>query len=92
MVAGEPVDVLVKALRQLKWKKTNAGMMRFSAMLDRELGMPLHRALIRIERELLDQDIDQAGESGVQMRTPEQRGADALMALVLRVAEAQTGA
>jgi hypothetical protein len=90
-VAGEPVDVLLRAFRQLRFRKTSAGMVRFSATLDRELGMPLQRALIRMERELLLNDIEHQGGSGPRMRTPDERRADALVALAVRLVEAQTG-
>jgi hypothetical protein len=40
---------------------------------------------MRIEQELYD--ADRAGRLGVHSRTPEQRRADALVALVLRIAE-----
>ena len=86
IVAGEPVEILSAALRQMKYRKSSNGMIRFSAMLDRELGEPLLRALTRIERELLDQDRHRG--AGVHARTPAQRRADALVVLVDRLAEA----
>jgi hypothetical protein len=87
MVAGEPVHVLLKAFQQLKLKKTSSGRVRISAILDRELALPLQRALMRIERALISHDIDRLGRPGVQTRTPEGRRADALTALALRLAE-----
>jgi hypothetical protein len=84
-VAGEPADVLVKALRQFTFTRTDAGRIAFSATLDRELGGSICRAVMRIEQELYD--ADRAGRLGVHSRTPEQRRADALVALVLRIAE-----
>lgn len=89
MLAGEPIDVLVKALASLKWTETDAGIVRFSALLDRELGHPLQRALMRIEGELLAQDAEQVGKRDSESRTAEQRRADALVALVLRLADAR---
>lgn len=88
MVAGEPAEVLLRALRQLTWRKTGTGMVRFSASLDQELGEPLYRALTRIEREL--RDADRVARRDVHVRTPEQRRADALAALALRLAEVLT--
>ncbi|MGH2660904.1 MAG: RNA polymerase subunit sigma-70 [Actinomycetota bacterium] len=80
MIAGEPVEELLKALRQLTWRKTGTGKIRLSASLDGELGGPLCRALIRIERELL-QNGEAVSRPGVHVRTPEQRRADAVVAL-----------
>ena len=40
IVAGERVDVLLAALRQMKCRKTRDGWVRISATLDRELGEP----------------------------------------------------
>lgn len=85
MIAGEPVEELLEALRQITWKKTRTGSVKVSALLDRELGEPLYRALTRIERELRTGDA--VGMPRVHVRTPEQRRVDALVALVHRVAE-----
>jgi hypothetical protein len=86
-VAGEPVDALVRGLRKFTCRKTDAGTIAVSARLGRELGGSIYRALIRIEQELYD--ADRASRHGVHSRTPEQRRADALVALVLRVADAK---
>jgi hypothetical protein len=77
IVAGEPTDVLLAALRQLAFRRTGADTVRISGTLNRELGEPLHRALTRIERELLAQD--KAGGGRTHARTLEQRRADALV-------------
>lgn len=89
MVAGEQLDVLRRALQQMKVKKTRGGTVRVSATLDPELGLALQRAIMRIERELIGLDIDRMSGSGIQTRTPEERQAGAFVALVLRVAEAR---
>jgi hypothetical protein len=91
MVAGEPLDVLVKALASFKFRKTPRGMINVTAQLDRDLGPPFLRALMRVEAELLVHDADLVGGSEVENRTPDQRRADALVALVLRITEARTG-
>jgi len=85
IVAGERVEVLVAALRQMESRKTRGGWVRISATLDREVGEPLQRALVRIEGELLAQD---RRGGGADARTAGQRRADALVVLVDRLAEA----
>jgi hypothetical protein len=85
IVAGERVEVLVAALRQMESRKTREGWVRISATLDREVGEPLHRALVRIERELLAQN---RRDGGADSPTAGQRRADALVVLVDRLAEA----
>jgi hypothetical protein len=85
MVAGEPVDVLVRAFEQLKVRKSASGRVRIDARLDPELGVPLQRALMRIEREL-GHDIDPLRDPDVRVRAPEERRADALVTLARRLA------
>jgi hypothetical protein len=86
LVAGEPVDVLVAALLQCKPRLLNDGCWRIDTMLDAPTGTPLARALMRTEAELLAQDADDLRPDHlVPERTPEQRRADAFMALVRRV-------
>ncbi len=88
-VVGEPVDVLLRAFSDFTWKLRPDGGFRISAQLDRELADPLVRALMRIEAELLAEDADLIGTSDTALRTPEQRRADALVALGLRVVDAR---
>jgi len=86
MLAGEPVDVLVRAsFEQLKVRKSASGWVRIDARLDPELGVPLQRSLMRIERELLGHDIDLLRDPDVRVRAPEERRADALVTLVRRL-------
>jgi hypothetical protein len=89
LVAGESVDALLRALTEFTWKRRPDGGFRISARLDREVADPLIGALLRIEAELLAEDAHLIGGSGTALRTPEQRRADALVALGLRVAEAR---
>jgi hypothetical protein len=88
-VAGESIDVLVEALAAFEVRKTRAGRVGVTAQLDRDIGQPLQRAIMRIESELLAHDADLIGTSGAEIRTPGERRADALIALVLRVADAR---
>lgn len=90
-VAGEPIDVLLKALALFKLRKTAKGMFRVTAHLDRDLGLPFRRALMRVEAELLAHDADLLGRSEAEIRTTDQRRADALVALVLRITDAASG-
>ncbi len=89
LVAGESVDALLRAFADFTWKRRPDGGFRISAHLDREVADPLVRALMRIEAELLAEDANLIGSSGTALRNPEQRRADALVALGLRVAEAR---
>lgn len=43
---------------------------------------------MRVEAELLLEDADRLGEPGGEERTPDQRRADALLALTLRMSDA----
>jgi hypothetical protein len=58
------------------------GMYRASFILDPEHGVPLRRALMRVEAELLMEDADSIGSEEFEDRTPEERAADALFRLV----------
>jgi hypothetical protein len=88
LVAGEPTRLLIEALEQIDWKPRQDGMTRVTAVLEPRLGDPFIRALQRIELDLLRSDAAAVGLPDAQSRTPEQRAADALVALALRVAEA----
>jgi hypothetical protein len=58
------------------------GMYRSSFTLDPKDGVPLRRALMRVEAELLMEDADSIGGQEFEDRTPEQRAADALLRLL----------
>lgn len=82
MVAGEPVELLCAALGKLQHRTRSDGMVELTGSLEPELGDPLWRAVLRIEKKLLDQDVAQ-GDPDV--RTTEQRRADAFVHLVERL-------
>jgi hypothetical protein len=88
MIAGEPLDMLINALATIKPKKTREGMVRITAEMGHDLGSSFVRALMRVEAELLAQDAEMLRGSESEFRTPDQRRADALVALVLRVTDA----
>jgi hypothetical protein len=81
-VAGEPLELLQAAFAKLKHKKRSDDMVDLSLKLDPELGEPLLRALLRIERELLDQDVSYGDP---HVRTTSQRRADAFVLLAERL-------
>lgn len=80
-VAGESIELLRSALGKLKLRTRSDGIAELTGTLEPELGRPLWRAIMQIERELLDQD----GTKGdPKVRTTEQRRADAFVLLVDR--------
>jgi hypothetical protein len=81
-VAGESIGLLRAAIAKFECRTTSDGMFLFTVDLARELGDPLFRAVTRIEEQLLAEDVAQ-GDPDV--RTVEQRRADALVLLVERV-------
>lgn len=88
-VAGEPLRDLVPALLEIgenSWID-DEGMWRSEFALEPEIGTPFGRALMRVEADLLLEDADRLGDPDVEDRTPDQRRADALLALALRVGE-----
>ena len=91
LIAGEPIEVLVLALQQFKFRRKPEGMVHFNVLLERELALPFRRALMRIEAELLLEEADRLrAASHKEQRTPEQRSADALVALAQRIIDART--
>lgn len=88
LVAGEPAKTLLVALGRLSWEEGPDGMKSVSARLEPALGTPFARALMRIQAELLLHDANTYGQPDAEARTDEQRAADALVALALRVSDA----
>ena len=88
LVAGEPAETLLEVLQQIGFRKRSNSMTRLDACLEPRLGDPLYRALLRVQAKLLLQDADAFGKLHADIRTHEQRAADALGALVLRVSDA----
>lgn len=52
-VAGESIELLRAALGKLQHRTTSDGMVELTGSLEPELGEPLWRAVLRIEKELL---------------------------------------
>ena len=87
-VAGESIELLRAAFGKLKHRMTSDGMMEVTGTLEPELGEPLCRAVLRIERELLDQDV---AEGDPDARTTEQRRLDAFVRLAERLTSSLEG-
>jgi hypothetical protein len=89
LVAGEPVHALLAALVQFDLQRAPNGRLNMSCDLDGPTGAPLARALMRVEAELLLSDAERVVPGvGPPIRTPDQRRADAFVALVCRVEDA----
>jgi hypothetical protein len=90
LIAGESIDDLALALSQLEFRPTEDGMVRMKGTLEREVGVPLHRALLRVEADLLLQEADERTVDGPfgKHRTDDQRRADAFIELARRFGEA----
>ncbi len=87
-VAGESIELLRAAFGRLKHKMTSDGMVEVTGTLEPEFAEPLCRAVLRIERELLDQDVV---EGDPDARTTEQRRADAFVLLAARLTSVLEG-
>ena len=89
-VSGEPIDLLSEAVARFEYAQGRDGMVHLELRLEPRLGDPLLRALMRIEAELLLEDADRFGNPDEEPRTHAQRGADALVLLTERMANART--
>jgi hypothetical protein len=83
LIAGVSRDTLIRALLLIRFRRTPSGMCRIRGTLPPFLANPLVRALDRVEEDLLQIDLE--GGQGAMDRTSEQRRADALLELVIRV-------
>lgn len=91
-IAGESLDDLARALRNVKSTTRPNGSVHIRLRMERNVAPPLLRAVMRIESELLLEDADRlSGDSACDTRTPEQRGADAFVELARRYAGAAGG-
>ncbi|MGH9252712.1 MAG: DUF222 domain-containing protein [Acidimicrobiales bacterium] len=93
LVAGEPADVILKVLIGMRDNLVPDadGMTSIQATIPQDHAAVLLRATMRIEAELLLADAKEVGSSAAEPRTPQQRRADAFVALALRVADALGG-
>lgn len=88
LVAGEHAETLFEALHEIRWSTLPDGAVSGTVRLEPRLGHPFARALMRVQAELLLHDADTYPQEEAEVRTHEQRAADALVALVLRVSDA----
>lgn len=87
-VAGEQVDLLVEALRQLDFETEPDGMIHFWMDLPPRIGDALVRATMRVEVELLLADARSYGTDDHEDRAPDARRLDAFVLLTRRVVAA----
>ncbi|MEY2420643.1 MAG: hypothetical protein QOI95_710 [Acidimicrobiaceae bacterium] len=90
IVYGERIDDLLPGLFAVQDSMTigHDGMCHYSATLEREVGQPLQRAMMRVEAELLLQDADTVGTEHEVVRTYEQRAADGYVRVAKAVGHA----
>ena len=91
VVAGESADELLEVLLEMReqsaFEPDADGMCRIDVTLPTARLVPLWRAVMRVEAELLLQDAATL-TSFDGLRTPDQRRCDAFLALALRVSDA----
>lgn len=89
LIAGETADDLAEAFSHFRVRPGLDGMVEVNAEMEPGVALPLRRALMRVEAELLAQDADGLGaEATVTERTDAQRRADALAELIHRATAA----
>ena len=84
---GEPADEIVRVLARCQRCVTDSGMHEIELEMPPTEAGPVVRAMMRAKAELLIEDAD-SFDAFEERRTPEQRGADAFMAVVDAAASA----
>ena len=87
-ILGEDVESLIGVLPYFETTKTRSGAVNVSAEVPLQVIAPFLRALMRKEARLLMNDADQVTEDAREPRTPDQRRADAFVALVMTISAA----
>ncbi|MET8797841.1 hypothetical protein ABZV91_15565 [Nocardia sp. NPDC004568] len=87
LVAGEHRDDLLRALTYVSTESLSDGSYVVNGDLPREVAPPFIRAIMRVEAELLLHDAEFVTIDEGEPRTPEERRADAFLALALRVTD-----
>lgn len=87
-VAGESTTDLLRAFGEIEMSEEHDGRVELEADLAPDVGAPFMRALLRVEAELLLADADGLLDDARPLRTPDQRRADAFVALTQRVVDA----
>lgn len=87
LIAGETRVDLLRALSYVETESGPDGSYIVNGDLPPEVAPPFIRAIMRIEAELLLHDARQVTVDRGEPRTPEERRADAFLALALRVTD-----
>ncbi|MFI9510820.1 hypothetical protein [Nocardia sp. NPDC052566] len=87
LVAGERRDDLLRALSYVSTESGPDGEYIVNGDLPPEVAPPFIRAIMRIEAELLLHDAEQVTVETGEPRSPDERRADAFVALALRVTD-----
>lgn len=86
-VYGESAQAILDTMRKSDRSVSDTGMYRFELRMSPDEASPIMRAHMRAEAELLLEDAN-AFDPRVETRTAEQRGADAMVAVVTSAAKA----
>jgi hypothetical protein len=87
-VAGEPLDLLLRALAALTCEELPGGWAKVHGEIPPEPGAAMHRAIMRIEAELIVEEAAGLEVGGGDERTPPERRHDAFVELARRVIDA----
>ena len=87
-VAGEPLALLLQALAALTLEEQPGGWAKVHGEIPSAPGDAMHRAIMRIEAELILEAADSVGVAGREERTPPRRRHDAFVELARRVVDA----
>ncbi|QIS16216.1 DUF222 domain-containing protein [Nocardia arthritidis] len=90
LIAGERRADLMRALSYVSTESGPDGEYIINGDLPPEVAPPFIRAIMRVEAELLLHDAELVTVESGEPRSPEERRADAFVALVLRVDDART--
>jgi Domain of unknown function (DUF222) len=88
LVAGEPLVLLVRALSALSIEERPDGWANVRGDIPPEPGAAMHRAIMRIEAEMICEDADKLEVAGREARTSPQRRHDAFVVLAQRIGDA----
>ncbi len=87
-VAGESARESLSIAARFEFKVDDDGMHRFEYRAAIEEIAPLLRGVMRVEAELLVADAATIGTDAEESRSPDQRRADAFVALIVRASDA----
>lgn len=87
-VYGESALALLSTLAKADFSVTEDGMSQMELTMEPHEAPPVLRAVMRAEAELLLSDADELAPHELDRRTPEQRQADALFAVVMAASKA----